>query len=262
MTYWLGALGAAQAQPSPQKAGGDAALAEAEKRNFGTSEEDVEAYGQAAGAAAGVAACCAAGGVGCAAAPACGLIGGEIGGAIAKAVYDIFSGDEATGIASNQAKDWKEVWGSGERRDAFRMFALGCVEELRRTKIQFTDPNLKAQDAVLAPAMPALRQWPWKNGVPPPKSGEAWSSWVGRVGDWVKSAASYGGMNLWATMQTATRQFQAAMVASAGDVVGEQAAAKAKASQAPAASTGGETVVKVAAGAGALYLVAKVVGWL
>jgi hypothetical protein len=250
---WLGS----EEEPTPY----EAAWEKAKERNFGTSKEDVKAYGAAAGAVGGAAACCATG-AGCVAAPACAWIGGEIGGRIAEAIYDLFSGDKATGIASNQNKDWKAIWGSGERRDAFRMFALGCVEELRGKPIQFTDSNLKAQDVVLAPAMVRLRQWPWKNGVPAPKAGETWSAWVGRVGTWVSSPQSYG-MNLWATMTTATNQYQAALTASSGGIIGERAGEQAKASQSSgSSSTTAGTLVKVGAGIGALWGLGKLVGLL
>jgi hypothetical protein len=222
-------------QPSPQKAGGDAALAEAEKRNFGTSKEDVEAYGAAAGAAGAVAACCAAGGVGCAAAPLCGVIGGEIGGAIAGAIYDLFTDDAPEGIASNQTEDWKIVWNSGQRRDAFRMFALGCIEEIRGKKFQFNSANLKAQDAVMAPIMLKLIKWPWKKvpqpGInplpvpfPAPKTEETWSSWIGRLGDYVGAshmAPTYA-------MDAVATQYMAALTVTSGNIIGERAGEPAK----------------------------------
>jgi hypothetical protein len=252
-------------QPSPQKAGGDAALAEAAKRNYGTTKEDVEAYGAAAGAAGAVAVCCAAGGVGCAAALLCGTIGGAVGGAIVGAIYNLFTADAPKGIASNQTEDWKIVWNSGETQTGFRMFALGCVEELRGQKFQFTTANLKAQDAVMAPAMPLLQKWKWKS-VPAPKAGETWSAWTGRYGKVIAQAflfyTSQGKSAVESTkaIEPLFNQYIAALTAASGGIIGERAGEKAKNASTPATPSGG--IVKVAAVGAAGLGLAWLLGWL
>lgn len=251
---WLGAPQQQQQQGDAGEQGAAAAWQEAENRNFGTSEEDLKAYGRTAGAVAGAAACCAAGGVGCAAAAVCGYVGGLYGEQVVGGIISFFSKSEAHGVASNDVNDWGKAFWSGERETGFEMFCLGVVSAIRGKPAQYNPTMLKAQDPALSVTMGKLTKWPFKI-LPKPKPGEAWSAWVKRLGSFANSYTGgvLGKAEAQKRLENAAKEYEAAMVVGAANILGDQAADKAQNADTSGGGGGsGAGKVVVAAGIGAL----------
>jgi len=87
-----------------------AAEAEAEERDWGTSQEDVQAYAQAAAAAGGAAACAAVSAG--AAAPLCAYLASEIAGWVVDVCYDWFTDNEEAEAARQRRIDVKAHFAS------------------------------------------------------------------------------------------------------------------------------------------------------
>lgn len=88
-----------------------ASIAEMERRNFGTSKEDIEAYAETAGAAAGAAVCTAYGAA--PVAPLCGAIGGAIAKWLAGGVVDAWN------AAFGNAEEWERYYKAKAETSAF-----------------------------------------------------------------------------------------------------------------------------------------------
>ena len=98
------------------EASADAALAEAEERDWGTSPEDIEAYAEVAGAVAGAAACSAVGAA--AAAPLCAIVAGAITGWIAGTVAGWFTDSEEAEAAIQRRADVRAHFATAEVAEA------------------------------------------------------------------------------------------------------------------------------------------------
>lgn len=112
-------LGQGEEEPGAGEAAWTAFADEAAARNYGTSDEDLEAYGATAGAAGGAAACVAVGAA--AAAPLCGYVGGKVGGW----VVSLFTGssEEEERRRRQQAAAWNQY--EQAEKEARELFSKG-----------------------------------------------------------------------------------------------------------------------------------------
>lgn len=115
------------AETSTGDATASAVLDEAESRDWGTDQEDVEAYAAAGGAAAGAAACAAVGAA--PAAPLCGTVGGWAAEFIAGTIYDWCTSSEEAERARRRREEVRRLHNRVAQIGAWQLLNGEMLEE-------------------------------------------------------------------------------------------------------------------------------------
>jgi len=164
-------------------------VAEAEQRGFGTSDADLAAYAETAGAAGGVAACSAVGAA--PAAPLCGYVGGKVGAYLGDKLASMTDPDKAARerkrrqLAQSRAYD-KALRDLNAALETEWYGAVRRVEQLRR-ELGVEPSSAVAASWQLAEWLPSMG---WERSSPRVLAGDVrTAAWPGARQGWAELAA-------------------------------------------------------------------------